>query len=126
MTCSKHNQHFDDFMAQILSAIASKVITEGVELSFSGKCGDAEIALDPVLMEQAVLNIIDNALKHGGDGLKMITVTTRKIRPICTCPYVMTARQYPFPGGVICLKDLSRVRQSRECRIQEQVLVWLL
>ena len=74
----KHNQHFDDFMAQILSAIASKVVAEEVELSFSGKCGDAEIALDPVLMEQAVLNIIDNALKHGGDGLKMITVTTRK------------------------------------------------
>ena len=74
----KQTQHFDRFIADILSGIADKVMEAGVELSFSGRCAKTSIDIDPVLMEQALLNIIDNALAHGGDTLNTITVTTRK------------------------------------------------
>ena len=71
---------FDPFVADILSAVANKVVDADVELSFSGKCGNAVVKIDAMLVEQALLNIIDNALVHGGDDLKTITVTTRKDR----------------------------------------------
>ncbi|MEC8744938.1 MAG: sensor histidine kinase, partial [Pseudomonadota bacterium] len=54
----KQTQHFDRFIADILSGIADKVMEAGVELSFSGRCAKTSIDIDPVRMEQALLNII--------------------------------------------------------------------
>ena len=61
-----------------MSVHINKVLNSGVKLSFSGKCGTADINIDGLLIEQAVLNIIDNALVHGGNKLKSISVSTRK------------------------------------------------
>ena len=74
----KQPHKFDEFIAGILSVHINKVLNSGVELSFSGKCGTADIKIDGLLIEQAVLNIIDNALVHGGNKLKSISVSTRK------------------------------------------------
>ena len=74
----KQPHEFDGFITGILSTHISKVMNSQVELSFSGKCGKAEIDIDGFLIEQAILNIIDNALVHGGDNLKNITVRTKK------------------------------------------------
>ena len=76
----KQPHEFDKFIAGILSAQISKVLKSEVELSFSGKCGKVEIDIDHLLVEQAILNIIDNALVHGGDKMKNITVSTKKNR----------------------------------------------
>lgn len=75
---SKQVQIFDQFVADTLSAIATKVMNAQIELSFAGKCDTATVEIDPLLVEQALLNVIDNALVHGGDRLSAITVTTRK------------------------------------------------
>ena len=76
----KQPHEFDKFIAGILSTCISKVQKSQVELSFLGKCGKAEIDIDHLLVEQAILNIIDNALVHGGDKMKNITVSTKKNR----------------------------------------------
>ncbi len=76
----KQPHAFDGFISSILSAHISKIVNSEIELSFSGKCGKAEIDIDDLLIEQAVLNIIDNALVHGGDKLKTITVSTKKTK----------------------------------------------
>lgn len=73
----KQIHEFDGFISRILSAQISKVVNSKVELSFSGKCENTVIEIDSLLIEQAVLNIIDNALVHGGDKLKNITVSTK-------------------------------------------------
>ena len=99
----KQMQPFDPFIADILSAAASKIVESSVELSFSGKCGTAAVEIDTVLVEQVVLNIIDNALVHGGDRLTTITVTTRKDRDyiylsVCNngVPIPLSARRHLF------------------------------
>ncbi len=74
----KQPHQIDEFIAGILSVHINKVLNSGVKLSFSGKCGTADINIDGLLIEQAVLNIIDNALVHGGNKLKSISVSTRK------------------------------------------------
>lgn len=76
----KQSCKFDALIAQTLSSVASKVFDAQVELSFSDNCAKEEFQIDVVLVEQAVLNVIDNALVHGGRKLKTITVTTKKQR----------------------------------------------
>ena len=74
---NKQIHEFDEFISRILSAQISKVVNSKVELSFSGKCENTVIEIDSLLIEQAVLNIIDNALVHGGNKLKKIIVSTK-------------------------------------------------
>lgn len=76
----KQMHEFDQFVADTLSAVADKVFDAKVELSFAGKCGSTTVEIDAMLLEQAILNVIDNALVHGGKKLKTITVATRKDR----------------------------------------------
>ena len=41
----------------------------GIDFSFLPGAGDAMVEADPTMLEQALVNILDNALKHGGDKL---------------------------------------------------------
>ena len=47
-----------------------------MDFSFAGGCGDQLVHADEMLIEQAMVNLIDNATKHGGDHLSKISVTT--------------------------------------------------
>ena len=77
---NKQTHNFDDLVANILSSTANKIVDANIKLTFSGKCGDTTADLDAFLIEQAMLNILDNALLHGGDQLNHIMVSTRKTR----------------------------------------------
>jgi len=60
----------------ILRRQAPGLIQHGLDFSFAGGCGDQLIHADEMLIEQAMVNLIDNATKHGGDHLSKISVTT--------------------------------------------------
>ena len=47
-----------------------------VQLDFDLKTAGHSLRADPVLLQQGVLNLIDNALLHGGPDLTRIAVTT--------------------------------------------------
>lgn len=63
----------------MLKAAVTKLVpvanAKGVTLSFEDGPHSVEVRVDRVLMEQAVENLISNALSHGGDTLTRITVT---------------------------------------------------
>jgi len=75
-----------DFHVIDLNATISRIANQaelraariGAHLIFIFNFGDFDSSLraDPVLVQQAVLNLIDNALLHGGERLTQITVTT--------------------------------------------------
>ena len=60
----------------ILRRQAPGLIQHGLDFSFAGGCGDQLIHADEMLIEQAMVNLIDNATKHGGGHLSKISVTT--------------------------------------------------
>ena len=51
-----------------LRDIAPLALRGGMELSFDGAATDALVAADPILLREAVRNLIDNALNHGRPG----------------------------------------------------------
>jgi len=66
----------DAAIETILRRQAPSLIRHGLDFAFSGGCGDQLIQADEMLFEQAMVNLIDNAVKHGGDRLSKISVTT--------------------------------------------------
>ncbi|MGB1176405.1 MAG: sensor histidine kinase, partial [Candidatus Puniceispirillaceae bacterium] len=54
--------------------VADRIFRAGLDFAFDPRCGDAEIMADTVLLEQALANIIDNALLHGGPAMTLIQV----------------------------------------------------
>ena len=76
----KKSHDFDALVAGILSTIAPKVVDAEVKLSFSGQCQNIFVELDAFLFEQALINIIDNALVHGGNALNTISVSTHSTK----------------------------------------------
>ena len=78
--CCKKSHDFDALVAGILSTIAPKVVDAEVKLSFSGNVKIFFVELDAFLFEQALINIIDNALVHGGNVLNTISVSTHSTK----------------------------------------------
>ena len=78
ITIQKETIEFDKYIAEILSTYANKVVSSKIKLSFAGNSGKNSVTIDTFLIEQALLNILDNALAHGGKKLKNISVSTRK------------------------------------------------
>lgn len=111
----KKPQKFDPFVAEVLSAVANKVVEAEVDLSFSGKCGNAIAEFDSMLLEQALLNVIDNALVHGGGTLTKITVSTRKERNFITLSVSNDGAQIP-PSSRQHLFERFEQGQSSEGR----------
>jgi len=52
---------------------------QGVQFQAAVEPCDLRLFGDPVMFEQSVLNIINNALAHGGSGLRQINLTTRHV-----------------------------------------------
>lgn len=75
---SNTRQMFDPL--DILRAVSEKFQTEAEKtgVQFKTEFGNAEIALagDPVMFGQAILNLLNNALIHGGANLSQIQLTT--------------------------------------------------
>ena len=61
------------------SQAASRATDRGVSLAFELGNFDTHLRADPVLIQQAVLNLIDNALLHGGAQLSQVSVKTASV-----------------------------------------------
>lgn len=61
--------HLDTLLQSIATAQAGQIMRAGIDFSFLPGAGDAMVEADPTMLEQALVNILDNALKHGGDKL---------------------------------------------------------
>lgn len=68
----------DKTLKAIVTTFAAPIIAADIEFAFDPRCGDEIASLDRMLLEQAISNLIDNALKHGGPDLKHFIVKTRK------------------------------------------------
>lgn len=56
---------------------ADRVLGQNIDLEFHGADGGATLLADGVMLEEALENLIDNALKHGGAGLTRISILVR-------------------------------------------------
>lgn len=66
----------DTVITDVATKYASAVIEANLEFAFDPGCKDIIVEGDPLLIEQAVANLIDNAIKHGGTPLTHITIRT--------------------------------------------------
>jgi len=66
----------DGFLENVARKMADRILGTGLDFAFDPGSGDAEIKADPVLLEQALVNIIDNAMRHGGQAMTMIKISS--------------------------------------------------
>ena len=71
----------DVVIDEIIEAVATKhanaVIEANLDFAYEPGCDGITISADPVLIEQAVTNLLDNALTHGGDEISQIVIKTK-------------------------------------------------
>lgn len=65
---------FAAFLMELTARIAPKVLESDVAFDVTIPKGPIEKNFDPTLMSEAITNLVDNALKHGGAGLTQIAV----------------------------------------------------
>ena len=70
----------DRFLEDVARGLADRILDAGLDFAFDPQSGDAEIMADRVLLEQALVNIIDNALRHGGAAMTMIQISSHRDR----------------------------------------------
>ncbi len=70
----------DDLIGELESAVLARAALRHVTLDFDLDAHGAVLQADPILLQQGILNLIDNALCHGGPDLKNIKVQTRSSR----------------------------------------------
>ena len=80
-----HNKHprlepvrLDGWLEHVATAQADRILGSGIEFAFEANCGSAMVLADGLVLEQAIVNIIDNALKHGGPVLSMIQLSSHE------------------------------------------------
>ena len=72
--------HLDGFLEDVARGVADRILGAGLDFTFEPQSGDAGVMADRVLLEQALVNIIDNALRHGGPAMTTIQVSSRADR----------------------------------------------
>ena len=65
-----------DYAQDVATRIVQKYRHKQIDISFALHAGSIVTMLDPVMMEQAITNLVDNAVRHGGDTLSEITIST--------------------------------------------------
>lgn len=70
----------DRFLEGVARGVADRILDAGLDFAFEPQSGDAGIMADRVLFEQAIVNIIDNALRHGGAAMTMIQISSHRDR----------------------------------------------
>ena len=68
----------DTLLQSIATTQANRVIREDIDFAFAPGAGDAMIKADLTMLEQALVNIFDNALKHGGDALTALQLASHR------------------------------------------------
>jgi len=91
----------------ILQEVSNKAATlaqeQGIAFQPVLACGNISLYGDPVMFEQAVLNIINNAMVHGGTHLKKIALTAHRVAD-------MLEVSVSDDGKGIAPKDFDRAR----------------
>lgn len=70
----------DDLLRELVSAAQARAALRQATIDFNLGAHKAVLQADPVLLQQGVLNLIDNALCHGGADLRTILVQSRASR----------------------------------------------
>ncbi|MGC6517311.1 MAG: sensor histidine kinase N-terminal domain-containing protein [Candidatus Puniceispirillaceae bacterium] len=72
----------DSFLRHVVQEQGAAILKHDVALSFEPGCGQQTMALDEALMAQAIANLIDNALVHGGANLSHISVESKRVKGV--------------------------------------------
>ncbi|MFW8635612.1 sensor histidine kinase [Cribrihabitans pelagius] len=67
-----------DTAAQVCSDLGPAVLSRDLEFEFARAPDPLAVEGDPVLIGEAITNLIENALTHGGPGMTRITVRTQR------------------------------------------------
>ena len=74
-------EHFDlnDVVHDACTDLAPEILERDIAFSFDGSPEPLPVSGDPTLIGEAIRNLIDNALRHGGRGLGKISVRARHL-----------------------------------------------
>lgn len=70
-----------DVAAEVCAAAGAAVLSRGLEFEFDTGRGALPVCADRVFIAEALTNLIDNALSHGGPGLSVIRVSATRDGP---------------------------------------------
>lgn len=70
-----------EILLQIEAQTSAIAAEQGVELRFDLTGDPLHLRADPVLLKEAILNLVTNALIHGGEPLSQVTVTAAALGP---------------------------------------------
>lgn len=68
-----------DVVRSVINKHTKQALSRGIEIQGNLPCGIIEIYADRVMVREAISNILDNALKHGGPALSRLDITLRQM-----------------------------------------------
>lgn len=74
----------DRFLENVGAELAPAVLHRGIGFSLSLHARATRIRVDAPLMTQVFANLVDNALKYGGESLSEITISSTRVKGILT------------------------------------------
>ncbi|MEM9392755.1 MAG: sensor histidine kinase [Pseudomonadota bacterium] len=68
-----------DLIAEVSSAHSGRIAESGIDLVAPLEASPTVVSGDAVMLREALTNLVDNAIRHGGDGLQRIKVSAERI-----------------------------------------------
>ena len=75
----KVTTHIDGFLADVAMPLAQRALAQNCQFAFEPGAGDLALPIDDMMMAQAITNLVDNALKHGGEELGLIQLSSQLV-----------------------------------------------
>jgi two-component system, OmpR family, sensor histidine kinase TctE len=69
----------NDAVTDLTTRLAPKVLARDIEFTVNTATQDAKARFDPTFLNEAITNLIENTLQHGGNALSKIIVTVGAI-----------------------------------------------
>ena len=74
----KHPVVLDRLVEEICADFGGEILRRGIALELAAGAGDSTVHINQVFFSEALKNLLDNALKHGGPFLSKIVVSTKR------------------------------------------------
>ena len=96
----------------VCQGLAPAVLSRDLEFSFERAPDELKIKGDPVLMGEALTNLVENALRHGGPDMTRIAVTTAREGSMVTATVEDDGVGIPLEQAELAFRRFSQLRNG--------------
>ncbi|MEM7422445.1 MAG: sensor histidine kinase [Pseudomonadota bacterium] len=102
----------DALLIDVSTRNADRILNAGIAFEYSGASGPVVIRGDRVMLEEAIENLIDNAMRHGGPGLTRIEVRLVKETGSATVSVIDDGRGLAPSDSTVAFERFGQVHPS--------------